>query len=193
VDFAAYAQDAVALANAELDDLAALRSHLAARPWYAERVTARDLATLRRLGDDLRGVVAAADDSDAETAVARLNDLLARTPVSPRISGHDAQSWHLHVTAPGASPADDLAAEALMGLAVVVIDHGVDRLGRCEAAGCGRAYLDLSPNRSRRYCSDRCANRAGVAAWRARRRAAADDAGAARRWDTGTPEPEGHT
>ena len=40
-------------------------------------------------------------------------------------------------------------------------------------------FVDTSPNRSRRYCSDRCSSRANVAAYRARQRAAAgENAGA---------------
>jgi hypothetical protein len=39
---------------------------------------------------------------------------------------------------------------------------------------CRNAYLDTSTNRSRRYCSDRCATRANVAAYRARKRLEAD-------------------
>ncbi|WP_438818627.1 CGNR zinc finger domain-containing protein, partial [Streptomyces venezuelae] len=48
---------------------------------------------------------------------------------------------------------------------------------------CRNAYLDPPPNRSRRYCSDRCATRANVAAYRARKRQEADrpaDAGGPR-------------
>ena len=50
----------------------------------------------------------------------------------------------------------------------------MDRLGLCEAPPCRNAYLDTSTNRSRRYCSDRCATRANVAAYRARKRLEAD-------------------
>ena len=57
-----------------------------------------------------------------------------------------------------------------MGLAFHLTEHGADRLGLCEAAPCRNAYLDTSTNRSRRYCSDRCATRANVAAYRARKR-----------------------
>jgi predicted RNA-binding Zn ribbon-like protein len=60
-----------------------------------------------------------------------------------------------------------------MGLAVHLTEHGVARLGICQAAPCRNAYLDTSTNRSRRYCSDRCATRANVAAYRARKREAA--------------------
>ena len=69
------------------------------------------------------------------------------------------------------SVADLLVAEALMGLAVVVCDFGVTRPGVCQASGCDDVFVDTSPNRSRRYCSERCSSRANVAAYRARRKA----------------------
>lgn len=173
MDFAAYAEAGIALVNAPMGDLAALRRHLRHRPGYGERAGERDLVTLRALQRRLREVVEAADAGDEQGAIARLNALLQRTAVSPRISGHDAHSWHLHVTAPGTAIGNDIAAEVLMGLAVAVIDRGADRLGLCRAEGCELAYLDTSPNRSRRYCSQRCASRSNVAAFRARARARA--------------------
>lgn len=45
-----------------------------------------------------------------------------------------------------------------------------------RAPPCRNAYLDTSTNRSRRYCSDRCATRANVAAYRARKRLEAERA-----------------
>jgi hypothetical protein len=48
--------------------------------------------------------------------------------------------------------------------------------------------VDVSPNQSRRYCSDRCSSRANVAAYRARQReAAATTATAATRATPATP------
>jgi predicted RNA-binding Zn ribbon-like protein len=61
-------------------------------------------------------------------------------------------------------------ATACMGLAFQLTTLGVGRLGICQAAPCRNAYVDTSTNRSRRYCSDRCATRANVAAYRARKR-----------------------
>ena len=104
-----------------------------------------------------------------EAVVARLNALLVRHPVRPQLSGHDGQRWHLHL-AVSADGTDDAAAGAVMGLAAVVAELGADRLGRCQEPRCLRAFLDTSSNRSRRYCSPRCASRANVAAYRARRR-----------------------
>ncbi|MGW6496142.1 CGNR zinc finger domain-containing protein [Nonomuraea angiospora] len=113
----------------------------------------------------LRAELAAAfDEADDERAVAaRLNALLVRYPVRPQLTDHDGAGWHLHL-------AEDSAAGAVMGLAAVVAELGADRLGRCQEPRCGKAFLDTSSNRSRRYCSSRCASRANVAAFRARRR-----------------------
>ena len=97
--------------------------------------------------------------------------MLAKHPVTPYIAGHDSQSWHLHVSDRASSVADLLVAEALMGLAVVVCDFGATRPGVCQASGCDDVFVDTSPNRSRRYCSERCSSRANVAAYRARRKA----------------------
>ncbi len=115
---------------------------------------------LRRLRDELAGVFDAAGDDRAVAGL--LNALLVRYPVRPQLSDHDGP-WHLHL-------ADDPAATAVMGLAAVVAELGVDRLGRCREPHCGLAFLDTSSNRSRRYCSARCSSRANVAAFRARRR-----------------------
>ena len=75
----------------------------------------------------------------------------------------------MHLTE-GGRMADQYAVGAVMGLATIVTDLGVDRLGLCQAPPCRRAYLDTSSNRSRRYCSERCASRANVAAYRARQK-----------------------
>ncbi|MFI7703248.1 CGNR zinc finger domain-containing protein [Nonomuraea sp. NPDC049480] len=116
---------------------------------------------LVRLRDELAAVFDAAGDDRAVAEL--LNALLVRYPVRPQLTDHDGGHWHLHL-------AEDPAATAVMGLAAVVAELGADRLGRCLEPRCGRAFLDTSSNRSRRYCSARCASRANVAAFRARRR-----------------------
>ncbi|SEM85612.1 CGNR zinc finger domain-containing protein [Nonomuraea pusilla] len=122
-------------------------------------------AELRGLREELSAVFDAADRDDPDDVAARLNALLARYPVRPRLARHDGQGWHLHLAAD-----EEAAASAVMGLAAVVAELGADRLGRCREPRCGRAFLDTSSNRSRRYCSPRCASRANVAAYRARLR-----------------------
>ncbi|MGW5362305.1 CGNR zinc finger domain-containing protein [Actinopolymorpha pittospori] len=194
MDFLRYAERAADLVNVPLEDEDDLRSHLADRPWLADRIIGSDVRALRRLQRDLRPVFrtetapdpAPDADTDApdsgtdgpgaaatEAIVERLNTLLARHPVSPFISGHGEAGLHLHVAERESSVAETLAAEGLMGMAIVVCDLGPDRFGSCQAARCANVFVDTSPNRSRRYCSDRCSSRANVAAFRARRKAAA--------------------
>ena len=58
-------------------------------------------------------------------------------------------------------------------LAFFVVAGEQERLRRCEAPDCRFAFVDLSRNRSRRYCDSRtCGNRLHVAAYRARRKEA---------------------
>jgi predicted RNA-binding Zn ribbon-like protein len=49
-------------------------------------------------------------------------------------------------------------------------DLGIDRFGICQASGCQGVFIDISTSNTRRYCSDRCMNRANVSAFRARKR-----------------------
>jgi len=170
VDFDAYADLGVELANARLNDLEDLRALLATRTWWVERATDADVTALRRTSDALRAVFGLAAAGEDAATVAALNEQLAKHPVHPRISGHDASDWHIHVTKPGSPVAEDYAAAAVWGLAVALTRWGSERFGVCAEDRCGNAYLDTSTNRSRRYCSDRCATRAHVAAYRARRR-----------------------
>ena len=59
---------------------------------------------------------------------------------------------------------------ALMGLVLFVCDGNARRLGTCASATCRRAFVDRSKNGSKTYCSDTCAHRESVAAFRSRRR-----------------------
>ncbi len=170
-----YADRAVALANTALPDLTAARRLLRDQvsEWYARRATAADLGVLEEVRGELRRVFADAAGGRGRAAVDRLNRLLTAWPVTPRISGHDDERWHLHVTGP---KAPDAAAEyvtsACYGLALALTEHGVDHLGVCADTSCGNAFLERNGGRPRRWCSDRCATRAHVAAYRARQKAA---------------------
>lgn len=173
MDFLRYAESSASLINAELADVDALVAHLSGREWLHHQCTERDVTVLRRLQRDLRPVFEASGAGDTATVVSGINDLLGRHPVTPMISDHDPTNLHLHVADRAATVAELLVAESLMGLATLVCDLGADRLGVCAASPCTNVYVDTSPNKSRRYCSDRCSSRANVAAYRARQKAAA--------------------
>lgn len=172
MDFVRYAERSAALLNAALPDEAALVAHLADRGWLHDQVTSRDVTALRRFQAELRPVFEASGRREVSAVVAGLNALLEQHPVTPMISDHDPGHLHMHVANRAASVAELLISESLMGLANLVCDRGPERFGICEAERCDRVFVDTSPNRSRRYCSERCSSRANVAAYRARQRAA---------------------
>jgi predicted RNA-binding Zn ribbon-like protein len=110
---------------------------------------------------------------DTAATVRLVNDILAAVKPTPRLTDHDGYSWHVHYFSPGATLAEHLAADGGMALALVLVAGERERLRCCEAPGCARVLVDLSRNRSRRYCDSRtCGNRLHVAAYRARRAAA---------------------
>ncbi len=165
-----YADLAASLVNAPLDSQDDLAGYLADRKWLRRRLDERDLTPLKRLRRDLRPIFEASDAGDEEQVVTLVNALLARHPVAPYIAGHDRETWHLHVAERGSTVAALITAECVMGLAMLVVDYGPTRLGVCSSDKCASVFIDTSPNKSRRYCSDRCSSRANVAAYRARRK-----------------------
>jgi predicted RNA-binding Zn ribbon-like protein len=140
---------------------------------YARPLTTVDVADVRRLRERVR---LAFTLGSIDTVVDLLNDLLAESSALPQLTDHD-DVWHFHFTPPESSLVAHMAAEAAMGLASVIRDHGLERLRVCAATGCSRVFVDTSRNRSRRYCNpDICGNRTNVAAFRARQRAAESSA-----------------
>jgi predicted RNA-binding Zn ribbon-like protein len=172
VDFEAYARTAVDLVNSPLDDVADLLSLFGSGSWEATEATERDLTALRRARKRLREVFEHGSAGRDAEAVAELNALLVTYPVQPRISGHDTNDWHMHVTGRGASVSVEYAAGAAWGLAVWLCQYGSSRFGVCADERCRNVYLDTSSNCCRRFCSERCATRSHVAAHRARKKAA---------------------
>jgi predicted RNA-binding Zn ribbon-like protein len=178
VDLSSYAELAVRLVNTDslgheggdmLSTLDGLRALVADREHLNHGITRADLEALRQIRDELRAFFVSCSRRSGAEAAARLNELLIQYPVHPQLSGHDGQPWHVHFTESG-SMSDKYAAGAAMGLAVRLADLGMERFGVCQAAPCLGVFIDTSAARTRRYCSDRCTNRANVTAFRARRR-----------------------
>ena len=61
--------------------------------------------------------------------------------------------------------------EAAMAFTDVVRSGELDRLKTCGADDCEDVVVDLSRNRSRRFCDSGCGNRENVRAYRDRQRA----------------------
>lgn len=125
----------------------------------------RDLAQAHAL----RGRLAAVFDAPAAAVAATLNNLLAGARLLPHLAADATGSWRLELAAdPDTGALERLTIETTLGLAQALERHGPARLRRCAASPCEEAFIDTSRNRSRRYCSQRCANRHNVAAFRRR-------------------------
>ena len=177
MELSSYAELAVRLVNTEslgheggdqLTTLDGLRALVADREHLNHGVSRHELEALRQLRTEFRAFFVACSQGDGADAAARLNELLIQYPVHPQLSGHDGQAWHVHYTESG-SMSDKYAAGAAMGLAVRLADLGIERFGVCQAAGCQGVFIDGSTSNTRRYCSERCTNRASVTALRARK------------------------
>ena len=163
---------AIELANAERDDpqwaVTFLGSH---RDWFTPGtsldLTAAETRKAEETADLVRAVAVAQSQPDV---LARLNELLALARPRPYATDHDGE-LHLHYARQEAPALEQLTTTVAMGLSQVVVQHGWQRLGVCSAEGCDDVYVDTSRNASRRYCSNTCASRSTVAAYRARQKA----------------------
>jgi len=143
------------------------------RRWEFTGSRTRDRAELQAVRDlraALRRLWTCQDD---EEVVDGVNALLREAHALPQLVRHDHWGWHLHATSPDQPLATRMAVEAAMALVDVVRSDELDRLRVCDADDCSDVLVDLSKNRSRRYCDAGCGNRVNVAAYRARRAGAA--------------------
>ena len=163
---------AVALVNSaeQPDTLATLDDYTAflAEYPYTGRIDRDDaeLQTLRALRPRLRSMLLASRDDMVE----HVNAALAEVTLSPRLTTHDSADWHLHAVADDHPLSERILIETAMALIDVIRADEGSRIAVCDDADCAAVALDLSRNRSKRYCSTTCANRNAVAAYRARRR-----------------------
>ena len=163
---------ASALINTEhdggLDTLAELDAFLAEWGFTGSRKRNKaELEAVQALRPRLRSVWY----QDEDGAVRIVNRLLRETSALPQLVKHDEWEYHLHATSPDQPLADRMAVEAAMAFVDVIRMGELDRMRTCDADDCESVYVDLSKNRSRRFCDNKCLNRANVAAYRARQRA----------------------
>jgi predicted RNA-binding Zn ribbon-like protein len=127
---------------------------------------AAELESVRRLRPRLRRILT----SDRDAAAGLVNDLLAEERALPQLVRHGTHDWHIHAVVADAPLATRIAVETAMAMIDVIRADEMSRLGVCADRDCEGLVLDLSRNRSRRFCSTTCGNRAAVAAYRARQR-----------------------
>lgn len=123
-----------------------------------------DLAPVQELRGAIRDIFEAGDE---ELASKRVNLLLEKYGATPRLSMHSGHP-HLHFEPIESAMVCWLGAITAMGLASVIVEHGVERFGVCDSGTCIDVYIDTSRNRSRRHCSNTCSTREAVAAYRKR-------------------------
>ena len=166
---------AVALINTagrgeeRLGDVAALDGFFNTFGWTGRfEHTEEELRSVQALRGRLRRLWFASEDEVVEI----VNALLREAKALPYLVKHDGRPYHLHATPFDAPLADRMAVEAAMAFVDIVRDGQLSRLRICEYPGCDNVVMDLSKNRSKRFCDSGCGNRAAVTAYRARKAAA---------------------
>jgi predicted RNA-binding Zn ribbon-like protein len=153
-------------ANEKLPDVAALDEFVRTWGWTGNRT--HDEAELRAVWE-LRPRLRQIWLTDKDGVVEIINGLLLEARALPQLVKHDQWDYHLHATPPAAPLATRMAVEAAMAMVDVVRSGENGRLRICESPTCEDVVVDLSKNRSKRFCEGSCGNRAAVAAYRARK------------------------
>jgi predicted RNA-binding Zn ribbon-like protein len=149
----------------QLPDVAALDRFAETWEWTGERSHDQaELDAVRALRPRLERLWTVGEDDAADL----VNVLLREAHALPQLVKHDGWDYHLHATAADAPLADRMGVEAAMAFADVIRTRHLERLRLCAADDCDNVHVDLSKNRSRRFCGTSCANRTHVAAYRTR-------------------------
>lgn len=166
LDAAVALVNTAASADELLPDPAALDAFLDTHGWSGRREgTEEELRAVRALRPRLRRIW----DADEDEIVTIVNRLLRDARALPQLVRHDDHPYHLHATGLDAPLAQRMAVEAAMAFVDVVRAGELARLRLCAYPGCGNVLVDLSRNRSKRFCDTTCGNRAAVVAYRQRR------------------------
>jgi predicted RNA-binding Zn ribbon-like protein len=123
-----------------------------------------ELDAVRALRAPLRTLLT----SNRDDAVTIVNRMLADAGAVPQLVRHGDTDWHLHAVEAARPLATRIAVETALAMIDVIRADELSRLGICADDECQGVVLDLSRNRSRRFCSVACGNRVAVAAYRAR-------------------------
>ncbi|MFU8874906.1 CGNR zinc finger domain-containing protein [Micromonospora sp. SL4-19] len=151
-----------------LPDVAALDRFITTHGWTGRHEhTDAELREVRALRSRLRRIWYA----DTDEVVAIVNGLLRESHALPQLIRHDDEPYHVHAVPRDAPLATRMAVEAAMALADLVRTGELRRLRICDHPDCDNVLVDLSKNRSRRFCDAGCGNRAAVSAYRARKAA----------------------
>jgi predicted RNA-binding Zn ribbon-like protein len=147
-----------------LRDAASLRRFLGRHGFSSSvRAGSRELAEVRALRDSLRSAFTAGDEDEAVQVLNRVLRKSAARPQFVRDDGDWRVEWSGRLT-------DTIASAAAISLLEAIRADSWDRFGICAGAPCCCVFVDRSKNKSRRFCSDLCADRVAQALHRRRRR-----------------------
>jgi predicted RNA-binding Zn ribbon-like protein len=154
----------------QLGDMTSLDEYLDGFGWTGRRdKDAAELESVHRLRDRIGRIWAVAHDE--ERAVGQVNALLSDTRAAPWLTRHpEMPEWHLHLASIHDPLWQRMGAEMAMALADLIRAGELRRLKICAAPDCEAVLVDLSRNRSGKFCdTGNCGNRLHVAAYRERR------------------------
>ncbi len=135
--------------------------------WSGDRTGHREeLAAVRALRPRIRSWWRLQEAALVEA----VNEVLAEAGALPQLVDHDGFGWHIHAVPNDAPVATRMVVEAAMAMTDVIRSGELDRLKTCAAEDCDNVVVDLSRNRSKRFCEDGCGNRENVRAYRDRQR-----------------------
>ena len=150
-----------------LSTVADLERFLDEQGWSGVRTGEEaELSAVRDLRPRLRRLW----ELDEPELVEEGNGVLTEAGALPQLVDHDGLGWHIHAVPQDAPLVTRMAVEAAMAFVDVVRAGELDRLKTCAAGDCDDVVVDLSRNRSRRFCDGGCGNRENVRAYRDRRR-----------------------
>ena len=154
----------------QLGQMTALDAYLDGFGWTGRRDhDAAELASIHRLRERLGKIWEVA--CDEARAVDQVNALLSDAKAAPWLTRHPEQpEWHLHLASVQDPLWQRMGAEMAMALADIIRIGELRRLKTCAAPDCEAVLVDLSRNRSGKFCdTGNCGNRQHVAAYRERR------------------------
>jgi predicted RNA-binding Zn ribbon-like protein len=147
-----------------LPDATSLKRFLGRRGFGPSvRAGSKEVAEIRAVRDSLRAAFTAANEDEA---VRELNAVLRKSGARPQFV-RDGREWSVEWSG---RLSDTIASTTAMSLFEAIRSDGWDRFGICAGAPCCCVFVDRSKNKSRRFCSDLCADRVAQALHRQRLR-----------------------
>ena len=152
-----------------LTSLADLERYFSGFGYTGPAPTEVDLEPVRAIRAPLRELFLATRDG----AVPIVNRILDEQRALPQLERHGDVDWHIHATTDDRPLDERILVETAMAMIDVIRADEMSRFANCAMDDCDGVVFDMSRNRSKKYCTVTCTNRAAQAAFRARQ---ADDA-----------------